>query len=189
MYNLRFTDVDLEANRQGYLSDAQRKRIDADVETLRRQSKYVVWFFAAFAVFMLVAGGFAEYNNAGRDMDKFLSPSNIQGFAIMIVMFSSIMTVAMLWSWWTTRRFAQGTIRTVEGNAKVVNAVTYGRGMEIPVYNVEIRSGLLSKHIFRFQNEDSLHYFKTGRRYRVYYIPYATPQAISAEEIEEKDKR
>jgi hypothetical protein len=190
MYTLRFSDVDLEANRQGYLSDAQRKRLDADVDMLRQQSKYVVWFFAAFAVFILVVGGISEFNNAGRDMDKFLSPSNIQGFAIMIVMFSGIMIVASLWSWWTTRRYEQGTIRTVEGRAEVVRGDMTLRGIRTSIYNVKIRRGIFSRFIFRFQDSDSLDHFKHGKHYRVYYIPYAIPQALSCEEVyDEKDKR
>jgi len=190
MYTLRFSDVDLEANRQGYLSDAQRKRLDSDVDMLRRQSKAVVWFFAAFAVFILVVGGISEFNNAGRDMDKFLSPSNIAGFAIMIIMFGGIMSVSMLWSWWTTRRYEQGNIRTVEGRAEVVRGEMNVRGMRTPIYNVKIWRGMFSRFIFRFQDSDSLEHFKHGKRYRVYYIPYAIPQALSCEEIyDEKDKR
>lgn len=189
MYTLRFTDVDLEANRQGYLSDAQRKRIDADVDMMRRQGRYLVWFFGALIVFLVVVGGVMEFNNADRDMSKFLSPSNLQGFAIMVVMFTGIMSLAMLSNWWTLRRYSQANIRTVEGRVEVVKGETSVRGMRVPVYNVKIRRGLFSFFVFRFQDSASLKHFKHDKHYRVYYIPYAIPQALSAEEIEEKAKR
>jgi hypothetical protein len=45
MYTLQFNDTDLNANRQGVLSEAQRQRLNADVATLRQYSRQTMQFF------------------------------------------------------------------------------------------------------------------------------------------------
>src|SRR5205809_775025 len=114
MYKLDFTQSDLDANRQGYLSDVQRKQLHSDVEMLKRNAKYMVWFFGAMVVFMVVLGGLIEFNNAGQDPNKMFSPSNRIGFAIAGSMFAIVMVVVVGWNWLSTRSFQRGTIRSVE---------------------------------------------------------------------------
>jgi hypothetical protein len=46
-----------------------------------------------------------------------------------------------------------------------------------------VRRNWYSRVTFHFADAESLRHFKNGTRYRVYYLPYAMPQALSAEEI------
>jgi hypothetical protein len=182
MYTLDFTPSDLHANRQGFLSEAQEQRRDADVVMVRTQGRQVIWFFAAFFVFAIVGGGLIEYNNAGQDLAKFLSPSNILGFKIAGAGLSGMMLFTFVAGWWSARSLAHASLRSVEGTAHLVDEIM-GRGGMTQAYNLELRRGRFSKFTFRFQNASSMAYFQEGRRYRVYYLPYAIPQALSAEEL------
>jgi hypothetical protein len=181
MYKLEFTSQDLEANRQGTLSEAQEQRRNADVDMLKKQGQQVIWFFAAFFVFAIVGGGFIEFNNAGRDLNKFLSPSNILGFKIAVVGLTCLMLFTLLSAWWNARSLAHAPLRAVEGKAHIVDQ-DISRGGH--VYNIELRRGYFKKFTFRFQNAASLSHFVEGRHYRVYYLPHGIPQALSTEALD-----
>lgn len=183
MYTLEFTERDLEANQQGLLSEFQQKRLDADVDMIRRQGKTTIKFFGIFFVFIVVVGLISEYNNAHGDLEKLFSRSNLTGFAIAGVLFTFLLVVGVVSNWWSVRSLSRASIRTVEGIAHVVTGTVSSRGGRYPVYNVEIRRGMFSKTIFRFQNDASLRYFTEGRPYRVYYLKYVLPVALSAEEL------
>jgi|GEM_PF-1337140 len=182
MYTLDFTLPDLDANRQGVLSDFQRQRLDQDVRIMKKQGRQAIWFYGAFFIFAIVGGGVVEYNDAGQDLTRLLSPSNLMGFAIAGVGLSCMVIVTIVSGWWSARSLTHASIRTVEGTAHLVNEVRGKHGMT-RAYNVELRRGRFSKFTFRFQNAASMRYFEEGVPYRVYYLPYVLPQALSAEEL------
>ena len=182
MYTLDFTPPDLNANRQGALSESQQQRLDQDVRMMKKQGRQVIWFFVAFFIFLTLVGGISEYNNAGQDLTKLLSPSNLMGFTIAGVGLTGLLIFTIIASWWSTRSLAHASIRTVEGTAHLVHEVM-GRGGMTQAYNIELRRGRFSKFTFRFQNAASMRYFEQGVRYRVYYLSAMVPQALSAEEL------
>lgn len=184
MYTLQFDAADLACNQQGYLSDRQRQRVEADAAAMRRQARQMLWFLAGFGVFVLVIGGIIEFLNAGGDLERLVSSGILPGLAVVVLLLGFIGVVSALYSRSSARRYSRGSIRTVEGVARLVTGEVYVRSMRVQQYNLELRQGAFRKFTFRFQNAESLAYFKEGRRYRVYYLPYVIPQALSAERLD-----
>jgi hypothetical protein len=184
VYTLRFTQADLECNRQGYLSEEQRQKVNAHVRMMNTNARRTMGCFAVVLPLMLIVGVISEVNNAGGDLSRFLAEGNRIGFLVTYGMFFLICLVAGLYTYWTTQRYSRGNIRSVEGVALLIQKDVYVRGMKLRANNLELRRGRWRKTTFRFQDAESLRYFKDGRRYRVYYLPYAIPQALSAERIE-----
>lgn len=190
MNTLNFNDADLKANREGRLSDAQQKRLDTDVEMIQRHSRYMLWFIGITVTLLAVGGMISEFRKSGQDLNALFSPPQVTGVIVMIVMFGFLFLIAIGSYWWSMRGLTQGAIRTVEGTAEVISTFTTVRGMRVPLNRVRLRRSWYSRFTFHFQDKESLRYFKNGTRYRVYYLPYAMPQALSAEEIKpEKPKR
>jgi uncharacterized membrane protein len=174
MYTLQFNNTDLEANRRGVLSETQRQRLNADVATLRQYSRQTMRFFLGFLIFVMVAGGAIEIHNG--------TSGNQVGYLMAAISLGSIFTFTGLYSKWATHRFSTSSIRTVEGIAHLVIKEQLVRGVRVQVRNLELkRGGLRRKFTFIFQDSASLSYFQEGERYRVYYLAYALPQALSAE--------
>lgn len=184
MYSLQFDEMDLACNRQGELSAAQRARVDADAAMIRRQSWLTLVFIGGFVAFMLVVGAVIEFNNAGGDLNALFSETNRNALGVLVLGLGFIVTVAMLFTWWSVRRFQYGKIRTVEGSVWIEDKDVYIKGMKLRKREVQVRTGRFRKFTFRFQDARSLAYFRNGKRYRVYYLPYAIPQALSAERLD-----
>jgi hypothetical protein len=191
MNTLHFTPADLEANREGRLSDAQRKKLDADVENIRKYSRYIIPVFA-LAIALLIGMGLAPESSSTLQDDTWLS-SRVRGGNLLMagITLALCFLVTLAWNWWSLRRYEQGHLLSVEGKAQVTSGFVWSRGRRYILHQVRIWRGWMRWTSFRFQDADSVRYFKTGRRYRVYYLwYYAQPQAISVEEIaDEKDKR
>jgi hypothetical protein len=191
MNTLKFTDADLKANREGHLSDAQQKRLDADVDMIQRHSKYMLWGYGLmFGVIALIAliNGVREASSA--NINQLISSSDATGFVVMIGLFVFMAAIMGGSYWWSMCGLTHSKIRIIEGTADVISTYTTVKGMRVPLNRLRIHRGWFSRFTFHFQDAESLRYFKNGRRYRVYYLPYAMPQALSAEEIEpEKAKR
>ena len=190
MNTLNFNDADLKANREGRLSDAQQKRLDTDVAMIQRHSKYMFWGYGLmFAVITLIAV-FNAAKDAAANPDQLISSSDATGFVVMGGLFVFMAAVMGGSYWWSMRSLNSGSISTVEGTAEIISTYTTVKGMRVPLNRLRLRRGWFSRFTFHFQDKESLRYFKNGTRYRVYYLPYAMPQALSAEEIEpEKAKR
>lgn len=184
MYTLHFSPDDLDANRQGCLSEAQQTRLNQDVAMLRRQGRWTVMGFLVMFVVLFGVGGLNEYRNAGENLSKLLTPPTLMGFGIMGGMFVLVTTISLGVNAWTINRFASGRIHTVEGRAKL-KTVTGRYGSK--GYTVKI--GGFGGVTFTFMSEQSQRYFREGRSYRVYYLPYMVPQALSTEEIETENAK
>jgi hypothetical protein len=189
MYPLKFNEADLNANRQGVLSDAQRKRIDADVETILKYSKYMMLIFGLCIALVVVVTFVGEYRSVNGDLSQLLSQNNLTGFGIMAMMFIVIYAILIVWNRWSVMRLSQGEVMSVEGTAEAVSTYSYARGGRYPMHRVYLHRGWFRRFTLYFPTAEPLRHFKQGRLYRVYYVRYAMPYPLSVEEIDEKDKR
>jgi hypothetical protein len=216
MNTLHFNDADLKANREGRLSDAQRKRLNDEIDRMSWQTKHGGLLFALYT-FVLLLGGLALIDARLRQQLLFmLSFKDLYSSLFLVFTVSIWLGLPMLWDWWIVRRYAQGHIYTMEGEnvhtpwgwglwkrifkkmprtGKTVFVPTKLRKRtRIKVMLVKIRSRGGREITFSFRGEKPGFYFQPGRRYRIYYLSYYLradmPQILSAEEIEpEKAKQ
>jgi hypothetical protein len=190
MYVLKFTPEDLEANRRGELTDAQQKRLDEQIDMLQRHNKWMIRFFGAMFLVMMGIGMVMTFNEAGLDGNPALTNSDLTGLGVMVVLLIFMFAVVIGGTWWGMRGLTHGAVRSVEGTAKVISTYTTVRGMRVPMHRLKLRRNLFRTFTIYFQDAGSLKHFKHGTRYRLYYLAYGMPYALSAEEItEEKAKR
>ena len=182
MYTLRFDENDLAHNRRGYLSEPQRQLVEHNAATMRTQGRQTLRWFGGWFALILVIGAAIELGRAGWDPARFTS-SSWQGLAIAAALLVVMFAIAAGSSLWTTRRYHRGAIHSVEGVARVVDKQVWHHG-PYPVRNLELKRGPFRKFTFRFQDAESLGYFRDGARYRVYYLPAAIPVALSAETLD-----
>jgi hypothetical protein len=216
MNTLNFNDADLKANREGRLSDAQRKRLNDEVDRMSWQTKHGGLLFA-LNTFIVLLGGLAFIDARLRQQLLFmLSFKDLHSSLFLVFTVSIWLGLPVLWDWWIVRRYVQGHIYTIEGEnvrvpgemrkrsfKKMIRADHPGKAIlvsmklrkriRIKVRQVKIRSARLQEMTFLFRAEKPGFYFKPGQRYRVYYLVYylsTIPQPLSVEEIEpEKAKR
>jgi hypothetical protein len=187
MNSLRFSPADLEANREGRLTDAQRKRLDADMELMHRQGRSIALGFAGLCVFNVVMNASTAYDKVGQDVSKLFSGESLTTLLNSLALVIAIPCLVLLGYRLVIKAFAQGTIRSIEGKVYIINRNSFRTPS---FYKVQIWHGLLWT-TFYFEDAGSLTYFQSGQRYRVYYLSsYVWRQALSTEEIpDEKAKR
>jgi hypothetical protein len=188
MNTLHFNDADLKANREGRLSDAQIKRFEAEVGQLLR----VIGWTVAIIIGIAVAGSLIMLSrlHSGRLITQYLiSPLKIYiGFGVFLTVALGLFYLLRIHSIRNTK------IHIVKGTAEVTSTFTtiwMNRiPQRLPVNRLQLHRSRSLPFVFHFPDTASLRYFENGKRYRVYYLPYITPRALSAEEIEpEKAKR
>jgi len=190
MNTLNFNDADLKANREGRLSDAQQKRLNVDLDMIHQHSKYMLWFMGAIFAVIFISGIINEIRATRRGLETVFQPDNLTGYVRIGATFLMLTGFVAVGYWWGMRGLTNGTIRTVEGTADIISTFITVKGRRVPLNRLRLRRSWYSRFTFHFDDSQSLRYFKNGRRYCVYYLPYAMPQALSAEEIEpEKAKR
>jgi hypothetical protein len=213
MNTMHFTEVDLKANREGRLSDAQRKRLNYEIDRMPWQPRHAGLLFALYTLILLL-GSLAVLDPLFRqELLYMLSLKDIRSSLRLVFTLSVWLGLPMFWDWWIVRRYGQGHIHTMEGeNAhapwgkcsfeKVIRGNRPGKTVlistklrkriRIKIMPVKIRGGWRWPEMsFLFCGEKPGFYFKPGHRYRVYYLLfYGMPHVLSAEEIEpEKTKR
>jgi hypothetical protein len=192
MNTLHFTPADLEANREGRLSDAQIKKLDADLDTLRRQVRPKAISFAVILMINFAVRWTLDHSDKKPANGPF---SDVGMVAMVLVMVVLVGCFVFALEWFSVRMFARSTLHHVEGEAQVINSHTRFLWWRTPIYKVKIwRNPLLRWKTFQFAEADSLAYFESGRRYRVSYLPhFDQTRVLSCEEIYDekakKDKR
>jgi hypothetical protein len=204
MNTLHFNDADLKANREGRLSDAQIKRFEAEVDRLQLQRRYSLWagvtvFSLAFIVMIMVtAGAIGVMTVVATSADSGLNRSDVfplvtllTGVMLVIFWIAVFIFIVILVKYaLRIRSLTSAPVRAVEGKADVIYTYSTNHdGEDRPINQLLLYSSRYLWHTFTFDEPESLYMFETGKLYRVYYLPYAEPQALSAEEIEpEKTK-
>lgn len=195
MNTLNFNDADLKANREGHLSDAQAKRLDAEADQIQQQSKVILWVCTGVLILLTLGILINTYTYFGQDLPTQLSRMTSTGFVAIAAVFISVFMGMVFVYTRNTNSFTNEPIRIIQGTAEVVRThITTRDGKKVPVYQLILHSNWYTWFTFTFSDEASLRYFESGRLYRiyylVYYLPWARPQALSMEEIHtEKTKR
>jgi hypothetical protein len=188
MNTLNFNDADLKANREGRLSDAQKKRLDAQVAQIRRVTGWTI----ALIIGIIVSGSLimlSRLNTSSEIIRYLISPLTIYiGFGVILI---GMLGLFYLFSISSIRNIK---IHIVEGTAEVTSTFTTVLFNQIPqrlpINRLQLHRIRNRMFTFQFSDSESLRYFENGKHYRVYYLSQLTPFALSAEEIEpEKAKR
>lgn len=204
MNTLKFNDADLKANREGRLSDAQAKRFDIEVDRLQVQRKYSLWsgvtvFSLAFIAMVIIAALMSgivivQYAfNGDQDSARLSSTVIVSVLVMILILVVSLLIFIVFLINYALRihSLTSAPIRSIEGQAEVFYfSASNPEEDNKPGNRLILHTSRYSLFTFNFDKPESLRPFENGLYYRVYYLPYAEPQALSAEEIEpEKAKR
>ena len=175
---MAYSEADLEANRQGLLTQDQFQIVEAVYQARQRGARQTYKLFAIWIPLLLIIGMVIEYNQSGKSLGEFLP--NALPMTLMIGIFLGILVfAAWLFGVINARDARDKRISVAEGEAQVVEKEAHTRGLNTMRY--ELR---LNNRLFRFANHASIAHFEDGKSYRVYYIKfYPFPLMLSAEEV------
>jgi hypothetical protein len=190
MNTLNFNDADLKANREGRLSDAQAKRVEAQAAQFRKVVRWIIVLMVLVIVggsMMMISMSHAAYE--GRMNQSLISALTLYiGVGLIFIVMLGLFYVLSLYS------ITHARVKAVEGRADVLSTYTTvwmnKIPQRLPVNRLQLHRSRNRMSAFHFSDIVSLRYFENGKHYRVYYLSQLTPFALSAEEIEpEKAKR
>jgi hypothetical protein len=150
-----FTEDDLAANRQGYLTPSQKKII---AETRRARGcgarlAYIIMAasFAFLVIAFVLSGG----------LEVSLSRDALTAYAVAASAFIGIFLAAMVYSRVRSRDLRSGKISVTEGPARRrTKEYKFGAAFYVKI----------GRHRFQFAYPDQFYAFEEGTRYRVYYV-------------------
>src|SRR3954471_24339099 len=70
--NVAYSEADLEANRQGILTQDQFQIVEAVYQTRERSARQSIKLFAIWIPLLLIVGTVIEYNKFGKTIGEFL---------------------------------------------------------------------------------------------------------------------
>lgn len=178
-----FSQADLDANRQGELSEDQFYVVESVYRARQRGARQTTLLFAIWIPLLIIIGFVVEYTQSGKTLGEFL-PGALPivigagvGLGLLIAVVSGI-------SARNARDARDKRISVAEGVAAVIVKPANTRYSSYLRYELVLRKGVLNKQLFRFANPQSIAHFEQGTRYRVYYIKYYPfPLMLSAEVI------
>lgn len=176
-FELNFTPEDVEANRQGQVTENQQAKLTA---LARQQRQNVGWGIVAFA--LLISGGIGfEFLRTGGTLERFArgqSPLLVWGLGFFFAVLVLMTIITMI----ASRALKRPVVRRVEGKAKIDSSTAkQGRGAVYSVHMVKV-----GKTTFRFLDAQSISYFRDGAAYRVYLIKapmQPSPIPLSVEKV------
>lgn len=176
--NVDYTEADVEANRNGILTQDQFMIVESVYQARQQMARQTYRLFAIWIPLLMIVGFVIEYNQSGKSLGAFL-PSALP----IVVLVGVGMGILVLISWAFTMMNARDArdkrISVAEGEAHVIEKAAHSRGTSYMRY--ELRLG---NRLFRFANHASIAHFEDGKAYRVYYIKYYPfPLMLSAETI------
>lgn len=176
--NVTYTEADLEANRQGYLTQDQFEIVETVYQARQQMARQTYKLFALWIPLLLIVGTVIEYNQSGKSLGEFL-PSALPIIALVGGLLALLMFVAWLFTAINSRNARDKRISVAEGEAHVTEKEARVRGSSYMRY--ELR---LNGRLFRFANHESIAHFEDGKHYRIYYIKYYPfPLMLSAERM------
>jgi hypothetical protein len=176
--NVAYSEADLEANRQGRLTQDQAYVVEAVYQARQRGARQTYTLFAIWIPLLLIVGMVIEYTQSGKSIGEFLP--NALPIVLMVGAFLALLVfIAWLFGTINARDACDKRISVAEGVAHVTEKEVHSRGSSYMRY--ELR---LNGRLFRFANHASIAHFEDGKRYRVYYIRYYPfPLMLSAEVV------
>jgi len=160
-----FTEDDLAANRQGYLTPSQKKII---AETRRARLAYIIMAasFAFFVIAFVLSGG----------LEVSLSRDALTAYAVAASVFIGIFLAAMVYSRIRSRDLRSGKISVTEGPAhRRTKEYKFGAAFYVKI----------GRHRFQFAYPEQFDAFDEGVRYRVYYVKNPPIDAVLSVETPE----
>jgi hypothetical protein len=177
--NVAYSEADLEANRQGWLTQDQFEIVEAVYQVRRQMARQTYKLFALWIPLLLIVGIVIEYNQSGKSLGEFL-PGALPIIALVGGLLALLMLIVWLFTALNARDARDKRISVAEGEAYVTEKEAHTRGAG-SYMRYELR---LNGRLFRFANHESIAHFEGGKRYRVYYIKYYPfPLMLSAEII------
>lgn len=176
--SVAYTEADIEANRQGYLTQDQFEIVEAVYQARQSMARQTYKLFAIWIPLLLIVGIVIEYNQSGKSLGEFL-PGALPIIALVGGFLALLMFIAWLFTAMNARDARDKRISVAEGEAHVIEKEARVRASSYMRY--ELR---LNGRLFRFANHDSIAHFEDGKRYRVHYIKYYPfPLMLSAEMV------
>jgi hypothetical protein len=167
-----FSDEDLQANRAGELTDAQRERVTAVYQQYRRGIMPTLGIIGAIMVSAVVVSLVRDF----LSLDG-LSPDELaRGLPVCLPLVSVVVVIAGVRSYWLTTGVRRGRIQVAEGVTRLKTGLYRGH---TPYYHAKIGG-----HTFYLANATEFGGFKEGERYRVYYVRYWPDVILSGERVE-----
>jgi hypothetical protein len=176
--NFAYTESDLEANRQGMLTQDQFYIVESVYQARQNISRQTYKLFAIWIPLLLIVGFVIEYSQSGKSLGEFL-PSALPillavGIGLAVLILISVALTAI-----NARDARDKRISVAEGEAQVIEKEARNKATTTMRY--ELR---LNGRLFRFANHASIAHFEDGKSYRVYYVKfYPFPLMLSAEEM------
>lgn len=163
-----FTEDDLAANRQGYLTPVQKKVIAGTRRARGCGARAAYIAIGASVVFLVVAFVLA----GGLDLPR--SSGALTAYTVTLAVFIGVFLAAMVYGQVRTRDVRAGKISMVEGEARQ-RTKKYRLGT---AHYVKI-----SRTRFRLPYPEQFDAFEEGGRYRVYFVKNASVHVILSVEM------
>jgi len=181
--NVAYSEADLEANRQGVLTQDQFQIIEAVYQTRRRGARQTIYAFLIWIPLLIIVGTVIEYNKSGKGLGEFLS-SSLPILALPLGGLGLLLLISTVFGYANERDARDKRITVAEGVAHVLEKEVHSKNAHYIRYELTLQKGVMNKQLFRFANHESLAHFESGKTYRVYYIKYYPfPLMLSAEVV------
>jgi hypothetical protein len=167
---LDITSADVEANRAGTLTGAQRAKL-AQMRGCRTKASIMALISMLLPLAILFYVGYTQFDFA-RD------PNGGAMYMVAVGIIAIITLLAMLWTYRQGRALDREDISIVEGAAQTETRQIKVRSSRYPRYELTI-----DKTRFFLESERALKAFRPGRKYRVYYIKYPAASIILSVEV------
>ena len=176
--NVAYSEADLEANRQGMLTQEQFQIVEAVYQTREGGACQTYKLFAIWIPLLVIVGFVIEYNQSGKSLGEFL-PDALPIVVAVSAGMAALVLISAAFGKINARDARDKRISVAEGKAQVLEKEARTKGSSYMRY--ELRLG---GRLFRFANHNSIAHFVDSQHYRVYYIKYYPfPLMLSAELI------
>lgn len=177
--NFAYNEADLEANRQGMLTQDQFYIVESVYQARQSMAQQTYKLFAIWIPVLIIVGFVIEYSQSRKSLGEFL-PNALPILLAVGVGLGVLIGLSAAFTAINARDARDKRISVAEGEAQVIEKEAHSRGAGTYM-RYELR---LNGRLFRFANHASIAHFEDGKRYRIYYVKfYPFPIMLSAEEI------
>jgi hypothetical protein len=176
LHRLGFSLEDLATNRSGLLTERQQQEVAYRQRIYVRHGRFVILIMWVGFTLLIVGSQIVQFLSGSKTLDSFNAELPYVGLALLIL--SGIVGFAFLWSIVSGRDLTNGTISSVEGQARVrVRPIA----MRYRTYmRCEVKIG---RRTFLQADENQFDAFVDGVSYRVFYIRYRPLHVILSAEL------
>lgn len=172
MQVFEFSPADLEANRNGWVTEAQRLKIEAKRRAMTRGVKGTTLAYMLFFPGLMVVAVLVE------NPKDLLQPAYWVFIGGLLVFLMGALGLSLSLTHWLHRDARRMRIHVAAGVAKTRTRVVHVRMSRFELHELN-----LGRKRFRFESAGQLAAFQAGERYRVYYVPVAPLEVILSAEL------